>query len=127
MKTKLFAAVLACLSVAMLFSGCKDDKDENALHAYVVRAAITESGDLDPLMVTLINSELESQCNQVGTKILTESEAREMFDLMVKEVEKAMENFDFGEFTKPIGFTVTLNYQNDGKVAFSRTFTIKPE
>lgn len=76
MKTKLFTAVLACLSVAMLFSGCKDDKNDDAVHAYVMRAAITEAGDLDALTVTLINSELESMCNQVGTKILTESEAR---------------------------------------------------
>ena len=124
MKTKLFTAVLACLSVAMLFSGCKDDKNDDAVHAYVMRAAITEAGDLDALTVTLINSELESMCNQVGTKILTESEAREMFDLMVKQIEKSMESIDFGDITKPVGFTVTLNYQNDGKVAFSKTFTV---
>ena len=29
-----------------------------------------------------------------------------------------MESIDFGDITKPVGFTVTLNYQNDGKVAF---------
>ena len=51
MKTKLFTAVLACLSVAMLFSGCKDDKNDDAVHAYVMRAAITEAGDLDALTV----------------------------------------------------------------------------
>ena len=79
------------------------------------------------LTVTLINSELESMCNQVGTKILTESEAREMFDLMVKQIEKSMESIDFGDITKPVGFTVTLNYQNDGKVAFSKTFTVDPK
>ena len=127
MKTKLFTAVLACLSVAMLFSGCKNDKNDDAVHAYVMRAAITEAGDLDALTVTLINSELESMCNQVGTKILTESEAREMFDLMVKQIEKSMESIDFGDITKPVGFTVTLNYQNDGKVAFSKTFTVDPK
>ena len=49
MKTKLFTAVLACLSVAMLFSGCKNDKNDDAVHAYVMRAAITEAGDLDAL------------------------------------------------------------------------------
>ena len=127
MKTKLFTAVLACLSVAMLFSGCKNDKNDDAVHAYVMRAAITEAGDLDALTVTLINSELESMCNQVGTKILTESEAREMFDLMVKQIKKSMESIDFGDITKPVGFTVTLNYQNDGKVAFSKTFTVDPK
>ena len=127
MKTKLFTAVLACLSVAMLFSGCKNDKNDDAVHAYVMRAAITEAGDLDALTVTLINSELESMCNQVGTKILTESEAREMFDLMVKQIEKSMESIDFGDITKPVGFTVTLNYQNDGKVAFSKTSTVDPK
>lgn len=56
-----------------------------------------------------------------------EQEAREMFDLMVKQIEKSMESIDFGDITKPVGFTVTLNYQNDGKVAFSKTFTVDPK
>ncbi len=50
-----------------------------------------------------------------------------MFDLMVKQIEKSMESIDFGDITKPVGFTVTLNYQNDGKVAFSKTFTVDPK
>lgn len=45
---------------------------------------------------------------------------------MVKQIEKSMESIDFGDITKPVGFTVTLNYQNDGKVAFSKTFTVDP-
>ncbi len=61
MKTKLFTAVFGLPERCDAFSGCKDDKNDDAVHAYVMRAAITEAGDLDAQRtVTLINSELRA-------------------------------------------------------------------